>query len=82
AYDKEGRTPGMVYIDYGLSVLRKEALMFIPRGRPFSQEDFYQILIDRRELLAYETEQRFYEIGSLQGLEEFRMLEASGALTR
>jgi len=82
AYDKEGRTPGMVYINYGLSVLRRGALAFIPPGQPFSQEDFYQMLIDRRELLAYETKQRFYEIGSPRGLEEFRTLVASGALAQ
>jgi NDP-sugar pyrophosphorylase family protein len=79
-YDKEGQTPGMAYINYGLSVLRKEALRYIPPGRPFSQEEFYQSLIDQRELLAFEVEQRFYEIGSPKGLEEFQMLIASGAV--
>jgi NDP-sugar pyrophosphorylase family protein len=72
----------MVYINYGLSVLRKEALAFIPAGRPFSQEDFYQILIDQGELLTFEVEQRFYEIGSPKGLEEFGMLIASGGVAR
>lgn len=77
AYDKEGRTPGMVYINHGLSILRKEALRLIPAGRPSSQEEFYQTLIDRRELLAFETWQRFYEIGSPEGLREFERLVAS-----
>lgn len=79
-YDKEGQTPGMAYINYGLSVLSKEALLHIPPERPFSQEEFYQSLIDQRELLAFEVEQRFYEIGSPKGLEEFQMLIASGAV--
>ena len=82
AYNKDQKSPGMVYINYGLSVLRKEALAFIPPGRPFSQEDFYHILIDRGELLAFEVEQRFYEIGSPEGLEEFGMLIASGGVAR
>lgn len=82
AYNKEQQSPDMVYINYGLSVLRKEALVFIPVGRPFSQEDFYQILIDQGELLTFEVEQRFYEIGSPKGLEEFGMLIASGAVAR
>jgi NDP-sugar pyrophosphorylase family protein len=81
AYNKDQKSPHMVYINYGLSVLRKEALVFIPGGRPFSQEEFYQILIDQGELLAFEVEQRFYEIGSPRGLEEFGMLMASGAVT-
>lgn len=82
AYNKDQKSPDMVYINYGLSVLRKGALVFIPTGRPFSQEDFYQILIDQGELLAFEVEQRFYEIGSPRGLEEFGMLIASGAVAR
>jgi len=82
AYNKDQKSPDMVYINYGLSVLRKEALAFIPAGRPFSQEDFYQILIDQGELLAFEVEQRFYEIGSPKGLEEFGMLIASGGVAR
>jgi NDP-sugar pyrophosphorylase family protein len=80
AYNKDQKSPNMTYINYGLSVLRKEALLVIPNGRPFSQEEFYQILIARGELLAFEVEQRFYEIGSPKGLKEFQMLIASGAV--
>ena len=77
-YDKEGRTPGMEHINYGLSVLRKQALGLVPAGRPFSQEELYRLLIERGELLAWETNYRFYEIGSERGLAEFRELVASG----
>lgn len=80
-YDKERRRPGMEYINYGLSLLRREAVGLIPPGGPFSQEELYQILIDQRQLLALETHQRFYEIGSPHGLEEFRQLVAAGAIT-
>jgi MurNAc alpha-1-phosphate uridylyltransferase len=80
AYNKDQQSPGMAYINYGLSVLRKDALAFIPAGRPFSQEEFYQILIDEGELLAFEVGQRFYEIGSPKGLQEFGMLIASGGV--
>jgi len=80
AYNKDQKSPNMTYVNYGLSVLRKEALLHIPPERPFSQEEFYQSLIDQRELLAFEVEQRFYEIGSPKGLEEFQMLIASGAV--
>jgi NDP-sugar pyrophosphorylase family protein len=81
-YDKEGRTPGMEYINYGLSVLRKEALGLVPAGQPFSQEELYRLLIEHRELLAWQAKHRFYEIGSRQGLAEFRSLVASGGLPR
>ena len=78
AYDKTTRLPGMVYINEGLSVLRRRALRLIPDRIPFSQEQFYQLLIRRGQLQAYETEQRFYEVGSPQGLEEFRQLMSVG----
>jgi NDP-sugar pyrophosphorylase family protein len=81
AYDKTTRLPGMVYVNEGLSVLRRRSLRLIPSGMPFSQEQFFQMLVRRRQLLAYETEQRFYEIGSFQGLEEFRRLVATGGLS-
>jgi NDP-sugar pyrophosphorylase family protein len=81
-YDKEGRTPGMEYINYGLSVLRKEALSLVPAGRPFSQEELYRLLIERGELLAWETKHRFYEVGSERGLAEFRELVTAGGLPR
>ena len=80
AYDKERRLPGMRYINFGVSLLRKDALRLVPAGVPYSQEDWYGDLIERRELLAFETEQRFYEIGSPQGLREFRSIVAAGAL--
>ncbi len=79
-YDKERRHPGMDYINYGISVLHRDALGLIPRGTPFSQEDFYQRLTSERQLAAYETPVRFYEIGSPGGLEEFRQLAAAGAI--
>ncbi|MFQ5472606.1 MAG: nucleotidyltransferase family protein [Dehalococcoidia bacterium] len=79
-YDKKRSHPGMEYINYGISVLRKEAVSMIPRNRPFSQEDFYQRLISERQLASYETPVRFYEIGSPGGLEEFRKLAETGAI--
>jgi NDP-sugar pyrophosphorylase family protein len=79
-YDKEGTTSGMEYINYGLSVLRKEALRFVLAGRPSSQEELYRLLIEHGELLAWQATNRFYEIGSRQGLAEFRSLVDAGGL--
>ena len=79
AYDKTARLPGMAHVNQGLSVLRRRALKLIPPGLPFTQEDLYRMLARRGQLLAYETSQRFYEIGSPHGLEEFRGLMRRGA---
>ena len=82
-YDKKRRIRDMVYINFGLSVLRKKALSLMPAGKAsvgmtVSLQDFYQVLIKRRELLAYKVYNRFYEIGSFEGLEEFEQLVDSG----
>ena len=79
AYDKKTRLPGMVFINEGLSVLRRRALRLIPEGVSVSEDELYGALIAQGELLVYETDQRFYEIGSPPGLEEFqRLIEAGG----
>jgi len=79
-YSKKERVPGMVYIDFGVSLLRKKSLNLIPKGKVIDLEEFYQKLIRRKELLAFETPQRFHEIGSQSGLEEFKKLILSGQI--
>lgn len=71
-YDKEAKTEDMVYIDYGVSVFRKQVLDMIPEGQFYSLGDLFRGLIDTEGLLSFEVEQRFYEIGSAQGLKGFR----------
>jgi len=77
-YDKKQQTPDMIYIDEGLSALKKSALNFISEDEAMSLEYLYNRLIEQRELLAFETDQRFYEIGSPAGIEEFSNLVESG----
>jgi len=79
-YDKRERQPGMVYIDYGVSALRREALVAIPTGRAVSLDVLYQGLIGRGELLAHEATRRFYEIGSFAGLAELEELLSAGGV--
>jgi NDP-sugar pyrophosphorylase family protein len=70
AYDKRVQTPDMVFIDYGLSAFKREALDLLPPEAPVDLSALFQALIARRQLAAYETSQRFYEIGSQGGLRE------------
>lgn len=70
-YDKKNRVRGMDWINYGLTALRKEALDLIPEGVFCDEEAFYGSLIKRKELLAFEVKQRFYEIGTPASLSEF-----------
>ena len=71
-YSKKGKTEGMVYIDYGASILRKKALESVPQNQAYSLERLFAKLIRKEELLAFEANTRFYQIGSPEGLEEFR----------
>jgi len=69
-YAKGLRDPSMEHIDYGLGALRAEALDAYPAGEPLDLARVYQDLLAHGELAGFEVGQRFYEIGSAQGLEE------------
>ena len=79
-YNKRLRVPGMAYIDFGVSIFRREALRQIPPGVAFSLESLYTSLIGQRQLLAYEVRRRFYEVGSPRGLCEFDALVRTGRI--
>jgi len=71
-YGEKERNRDMVYIDYGTSILRKNVLDIVPKDTPYSNEQLFSELVKKRELMAYEVQERFYHIGSLEALEEFR----------
>jgi len=73
SYDKKNNQ-GMLFIDAGVSLLKKEILRLIPPSRNFPLERIYQHLIKEKEMLAYQMRERFYQIGSFEGLEEFKSL--------
>jgi len=70
-YDKKNRTDDMHHIDYGLGGLHHRALDGYPRDASVDLADVYADLVARHELSAFEVTQRFYEIGSPDGLREF-----------
>jgi NDP-sugar pyrophosphorylase family protein len=59
------------WINYGVFALRREALGLSRSG---DEEEFFNELISREELLAFEVSKRFYDVGSPESLEEFRRL--------
>ena len=71
-YDKVNRTPDMQHIDYGLGVLTDRALAPVPLDRPSDLAAVYQRLLAEDDLAGLEVTDRFYEIGSPEGLEETR----------
>lgn len=71
-YDKGSPSQDMVHIDYGVTLLRQEALGRIPPEGPYDVADLYRGLVDEGRMIGCEVTRRFYEIGSPEGLEETR----------
>ena len=72
SYSKKRKTKKMKYIDYGISIYRKEVLKHLPKNQICDLTKLQQALIKKRQLLAYPAEKRFYQIGSPDGLEELK----------
>lgn len=70
-HDKKNKTINMTHIDYGLSLFTKS--IFLNNGYS-DLSDLYRKLIEENQLACYEVFQRFYEIGSLHGLSEFKKI--------
>jgi NDP-sugar pyrophosphorylase family protein len=71
-YDKRAPSPGMAHIDYGLALLRREAIARIPAETSYDLSDLYRDLVDEGRMIGFEVTRRFYEIGSPEGLAETR----------
>lgn len=69
-YDKKHLTPEMHHIDYGLGLLSAESLISWPDNEPFDLADVYKDLLSKKQLSGQEVTERFYEIGSPEGLAE------------
>ena len=71
-YDKKEQTSDMEFIDYGVALLRREALERIPPNTPFDLAALYSELVSEGQMAGHEVTNRFYEIGTPQSLEEAR----------
>ena len=73
-YDKRLRMAEMRHIDYGIAVLNADVFTSFPDNQPFDLADVYSRLVSQNQMVAYEVKQRFYEIGSPEGLAELDSL--------
>jgi N-acetyl-alpha-D-muramate 1-phosphate uridylyltransferase len=73
-YNKQRRTPEMRHIDYGVAVLNAAVLASYADDVPLDLAEVYSRLVSEKQMAAYEVKQRFYEIGSRQGLAELDSL--------
>jgi len=70
-YDKRSSAGGMLYIDYGLSALRRS---IIEESADTDLSTLFHRLSIAGRLAGYEVAERFYEIGSPQGLLDLELL--------
>jgi NDP-sugar pyrophosphorylase family protein len=77
-YEKGVKDPAFVYIDYGATALRREALeKALPPAGPMGFDALQRDLAARKRLRASVAHERFFEIGSPEGLAELdRHLQA------
>ncbi len=71
-YDKRNRTTGMRHIDYGLGIFTSAVFRALPDNEARDLAEVYQSLLSTGELAAYEVKERFYEIGSEQGISDLQ----------
>ena len=69
-YDKVRTVPSMHHVDYGLGSFERSVFSPIPEGQSCDLASVYQRLLKSHELAVYEVHERFYEIGSPEGLRD------------
>jgi len=69
-HDKKSPSPKMQYIDYGLNVMSASVFAAWEQRDAFDLGNVLTALSERSELAGYEVKERFYEIGSHQGLKD------------
>lgn len=69
-YDKKNRSPRMEYIDYGLGLFTPSVFDGLKEGQSADLAEIYQRLVAKKQLLAYAVPERFFEVGSFDGLRE------------
>jgi NDP-sugar pyrophosphorylase family protein len=69
AYDKKNKTPRMRHIDYGLGAFQASVFTSLPEEGVHDLAQVYQSALLRNQLAACEIPDRFYEIGSPEGVQ-------------
>jgi MurNAc alpha-1-phosphate uridylyltransferase len=69
-YDKKSPRPEMSHIDFGLSVLSRDVFSRYAESKVIDLADICRDLSKSGQLAAIEVSERFYEIGSPQGIRD------------
>jgi N-acetyl-alpha-D-muramate 1-phosphate uridylyltransferase len=81
-YEKRPRDapadPALRHIDYGATALRREVIAALPEGEPAGLDALQRALAAEGLMRAVQVPDRFYEIGSPEGLADLEALLARG----
>ena len=69
-YNKKKLLINMDYIDYGLNVVNNSIFHAFPSNKAFDLSDIFEDLSNKNLLAGFEIHDRFYEIGSIKGLND------------
>jgi len=69
-YSKINKDSRMAFIDYGVGILSNKCMDIYEKNSIFDLGELYENLSLKKELYGFEVFQRFYEIGSLQGIKD------------
>lgn len=70
-YDKDRQLPSMEYVDYGVSIFKKKKFLELAgSNKKFDLSELHKKLVASGDLAGYEVFNRFYEIGSRDGINE------------
>ena len=69
-YNKKNPKKNMNYIDYGLNIVKSSIFYNFPSNKMFDLSDVFEDLSNKSLLAGLEIYDRFYEIGSINGLND------------
>jgi len=70
-YSKNNVNSHFQHIDFGLSLFKREVFNEIKEGSCFDLADLCEELAENGKLAGFEVKNRFYEVGSKEGIEDF-----------
>ena len=73
-YDKINQSNKMKYIDYGLSAFQSDAFTEFSSTKFLDLSIILSQLAMQKQLAGYEVYERYYEVGSIQGTQDFQEL--------
>ncbi len=70
-FNKENPRPEMKFLEYGLNILPKFIINKIAE-KSFPISRYFDLFIEKKQLISFESKKRFYEIGCREGKEAFK----------